>query len=115
VCIWTSSKTSQAVTRIIPQVSDKSLHLARCKILRLFDHTPDVLDSPDNKVTRVVGGCTGVGKRRTHVLAISDAIIRACVRVLALPLVIHAWPHDTVPCHNSGKSKLHGDASYAAK
>lgn len=58
---------------------------------------------PDDKVIHVVGVAQAYQRKRTHVLR-SQMQCSVCSR----SLVIHAWPHDTVRYHSSGKSKLHG-------
>jgi hypothetical protein len=76
-------------------------------LVRLFHHTPDVFDKPDNNVIHVVGVVHAL-QRANHVLR---SQMQCSVRVCSRSLVIHAWPHDTEAYHSSGESK----AAWAAK
>jgi len=67
---------------------------------------PDVLDAPDNKVNPRPRCRTRVAAKRGKPTCVLRSQMRNSARVfvLALSLVLHAWPHDTEPYHSSGKS-----------
>jgi hypothetical protein len=72
-------------------------------LVRLFHHTPDVFDKPDDKVIHAAGVVHAL-QRAIHVLR---SQMQCSVRVCSRSLVIHAWPHDTE------ESKLRGRQSRA--